>query len=130
MLLSDDTLGIYKDDEKFMAIASYPFHRPYREAESLGYKVSKASNNPTPIKAIYLLEKVNADKNVILTELKGIEKYKAFHFSTFIEFNFLKQYRFQILSEMANIIPVYKVTLPWDINRLSTVHKVISEHRI
>ena len=124
-LLSDDTLGIYEEQGTFMAVASYPFHRPYRETESLGYKVTKVMKNPKPLKAVYLLEKSEPDAVVVIEELKGIAKYKAFHFSTFINFDFLKEQRFRTLSAMADRIPVYKITLPWDLERLSEIHEKI-----
>ena len=129
-LLSDDTLGIYKEEGSFKAVASYPFHRPYREAESLGYKVTSVINEPLAIKAVYLLEKSDAEAEVVITEVKGIEKYRAFHFSTFINFDFMKEHRFKTLSEMANAITVYKVTVPWDKKRLSEVYKQIVENTI
>lgn len=125
-LLSDDTLGIYERDGIFMAVPSYPFHRPYREPESLGYKVDTAVCGPKPIHALFLLEKSDAEADVVIEELKGIEKYKAFHFSTFISFDFLKDYRFNLLSKMANTIPVHRVKVPWEITRLDDVyHEII-----
>lgn len=126
-LLSDDTLGVYKKNGDYVAVASYPFHRPYRKAESLGDKVVNVSTHPKPIKAIFLLEKSEARADVAIEELKGIEKYKAFHFSTFINFDFLQQHRFQLLGEMANTLPVYKVSVPWDITRIDEVyHSIIT----
>jgi len=127
-LLSDDTLGVYEEQGSFMAVASYPFHRPYREAESLGYKVTNVMQEPKPLKAVYLLEKSEANAEVVIEEVKGMDKYRAFHFSTFINFDFLKEQRFKTLSKMANNIPVYKVTVPWDLERLPEVYTHIVEH--
>ena len=124
-LFSDDTLGVYKEGRTFKAVASYPFHRPFREAESLGYKVTKVISEPKAIKALFLLEKSDADADVVITEITGIEKYRAFHFSTFINFDFMKEKRFKALSEMANGIAVYKVAVPWKLERLTEVYKAI-----
>ena len=129
-LLSDDTLGVFEEEGRFMAVASYPFHRPYREAESLGYKVTDVMKEPKPLKAVYLLEKAEPDADVIIEEVKGVVKYKAFHFSTFINFDFMKEKRFKALSEMANTITVYKITVPWDMKRLPEVYKQIVENTI
>ena len=129
-LLADDTLGIYKDAETFKAVASYPFHRPFREAESLGYKVSNVNIHPRAVKAVYLLEKSDADAEITITKIKGVEKYRAFHFSTFINFDFLKEKRFKSLSEMANAITVYKVSVPWKLERLPEVYTAIVETAI
>ncbi len=127
-LLSDDTLGVYKEKDTYMAVASYPFHRPYREAESLGYKTTNVLHEPKPIDAVYILEKVEADAEVHIETLRGVSKYKAFHMSNFINFDFLKQQRFEVFSKMANTIVVYKVTVPWDIERLFEVYKAIVEN--
>ena len=129
-LISDDTVGVYEDNGTFKVVASYPFHRPYREAESLGFKVTKVMHDPKPIHAVYLLEKSDADAKVVIEEVKGIAKYRAFHFSTFINFDFLKEQHFKILSTMANKIPVYKVTVPWDLKRLPEVYEKILEHTV
>ena len=124
-LFSDDTLGVYEVDGIVKAVASYPFHRPFREPESLGYSVSNVSRDPRTIRALFLLEKSDEKAEVSLTEVKGIEKYRAFHFSTFINFDFMKAKRFKALSMMANSITVYKVTVPWDIKRLGEVYEKI-----
>ncbi len=128
-LLSDDTLGIYKEDDSYVAVASYPFHRPFRDPESLGYKVTNVMKDPKPIKAIYLLEKSGSQEAVFIEEVKGIDKFRAFHFSTFINFDFLKEYRFKTLSSMARTLPVYRVIVPWNIERLPEVYKKIITHK-
>jgi len=127
-LLSDDTLGIYQEKDVFMAVSSYPFHRPYREAESLGYKVTNVATNAKPIKAFFLLEKGEKRADVKIKELKGVEKYRAFHFSTFINFEFMQEEHFRVLSTMAQSIPIYSVTIPWDLSRLPEVYNTIVKH--
>jgi len=127
-LISDDTLGVYEEEGTFMVVASYPFHRPYREAESLGYKVTDVMKERKPLKAVYLLEKAEPDVEIIIEEVKGIAKYRAFHFSTFINFDFLKSQHFKMIGKMANTVPVYKVSVPWDLERLSEVRRKIVEH--
>jgi len=129
-LVSDDTLGVYEEQGVFMAVASYPFHRPYREAESLGYKVIDVMKEPKPLNAVYLLEKAEADAEIMIEEVKGMDKYRAFHFSTFINFDFLKAQRFKTLGKMANTVPVYKVTVPWNLERLHEVYAHIVEHAV
>ena len=127
-LFSDDTLGIYRVDETFMAVPSYPFHRPYREAEALGYKITNASTTPKPIKAFFLLERALPDAPIEIIEVKGIKKYRAFHFSTFVNFDFMKETRFKRLSAIAHAIPVYVVTVPWDLKRLPEVYAKIVKY--
>jgi len=128
ILLSDDTLGVYYEDDTFKAIASYPYHRPYREAESLGYKVKNTLTSPKKVKATYLLERSDAHSKVIISEVKGVEKYRALHFSVFINFDCLKDVQFKTLSSFVNVTSVYKVTLPWDLARLNEVYDAIIRH--
>ena len=102
-MLSDDSLGIDKRGDKYYAIASYPVHRPYRELETLGYPVENFATEPKPLHAVYLLEKSEPDVEVEIIEIKGIEKFKAFHYSTFIDFDFMKKERFDSFSEWQNM---------------------------
>ncbi len=126
-MLSDDSMAIDKRGDTYYAIASYPFHRPYREVETLGYPVENFATDPKPLHAVYLLEKSEPDAEVKITELKGIEKFKAFHYSSFIDFSFMKQERFAFFTEMAKQVPVYKVKVPWDLQRLDEVYHAIVE---
>jgi len=127
-LLSDDSLGIEKKGDVYYAISSYPFHRPYREVETLGYYVKNFATEPKPLHAVYTLEKAEPDADVNIEELKGIEKFKAFHYSSFINFDFMKKEQFAFFTEMAKHVPVYKITMPWDLNRLEEVYQKIVEH--
>jgi len=124
-MLSDDSMGIGKRGERYYAIASYPFHRPYRELETLGYPVKNFATEPKPLHAVYVLEKSEPDAMVEINELAGIEKFKAFHYSSFIDFAFMKQERFDFFMQMAKHIPVYQVKVPWDLERLDEVYQKI-----
>lgn len=124
-MLSDDSMAIDKRGDAYYAIASYPFHRPYREVETLGYPVENFATEPKPLHAVYLLEKSEPGAAVEIAELKGIEKFKAFHYSSFIDFSFMKQERFTFFMEMAKHIPVYRVNVPWDLQRLEEVYVAI-----
>ena len=124
-MLSDDTIAIAKHEDTYCAIASYPFHRPHREVETLGYPVVNFATEPKPLHAIYILEKSEPGALVEIVEIKGIEKFKAFYNSSFIDFNFMKQRRFVFFTEMAKHIPAYKVKVPWDIKRLGEVYHAI-----
>ena len=127
-MLSDDSMAIDKRGDTYYAISSYPFHRPYRELETLGYPVENFATEPKPLHAVYLLEKSDPDVIVEIIELKGIEKFKAFHYSAFINFSFMKQERFEFFTEMSKHIPVYKVTVPWDLERLDEVYDAILQN--
>lgn len=124
-MISDDSMAIDKRGDAYCTIASYPFHRPYREVETLGYPVENFATESKPLHAVYLLEKSEPDAAVGIEELKGIEKFKAFHYSTFINFPFMKQERFAFFTQMAKHVSVYKVNVPWDLQRLEEVYKTI-----
>ncbi len=127
-LLSDDSLGIDRQGDKYYTIPSYPFHRPYRKPETLGYSVQNFAIKPKPLHAVYLLEKSEPNAKVEISEVKGIDKFKAFHYSTFVDFSFMKQERFEFFMEMSKHVPVYRVTVPWDMERLDKVYDTIVEH--
>ncbi|PHS41849.1 MAG: hypothetical protein COB07_02075 [Sulfurovum sp.] len=124
-MLSDDSMAIDKRGDTYYAIASYPFHRPYRELETLGYPVENFATEPKPLHAVYLLEKSEPEVMVEIHELKGIEKFKAFHYTPFVNFSFMKKERFEFFAEMSKHIPVYKVMVPWNLDRLDEVYKAI-----
>ena len=126
-LISDDALGIEEKDDEYYAIPAYPYHRPYREPEELGYRVEKFASSPQAIDAVFLLKKVGADAKVSIEEVKGIEKFKAFHHSVFIEFPFRREERFAFFGKMAQSVPVYTITVPWDLERLEELYKVITD---
>jgi hypothetical protein len=126
-MLSDDALGIEKSETGYCAIASYPYHRPYRKAEDLGYLVKHFSMQNKPISALYLLNKSESEKDIKTREITGVEKFKAFHFSSYVMFNFIKERRFRFFANMAEVIPVYEITYPHDINRLPEVYQKIIE---
>lgn len=129
-MLADDTLGIEERDGKYYAIPSYPFHRPYRKLEDLGYRVENFATKVKPVDCIYLLNKSDTQKEIEIKVLKGIKKFKALHYSVFIMFEFMKQERFSFFTEMAKYIPIYEVTYPHDLKRLDEVYKKIITHEI
>lgn len=124
-MLCDDTMAIDKMDDVYYAVASYPFHRPFRQPEVLGYPVENFATKPKAVQAVYVLEKSDSDAPVMINELRGIEKFKAFHYSSFIDFSFMKQERFAFFTEMAKHVPVYSITVPWNLDRLDEVYGVI-----
>jgi len=124
-LLSDDTLAIEEKNGLFRAIASWPFHRPFREPETLGYETNNFVDRPLPIGAVFLLEKAAPNAAVTMMEVKGIEKYKALHMGSFIPIDFLKERTFTFKSELAKQIDMFRVTIPWDMNRLPEVEEKI-----
>ncbi len=126
-LISDDALGIEKRENAYHAVPAYPFHRPYREPEVLGYKVEKFAQEAKAVYAVFLLKQVDPTEPVHISRVKGIEKFKALHHAVFIEFPFRKKERFDFFSKMAQSVPVYEVSIPWDLNRLDEVYRAITK---
>ncbi len=98
--------------------------------EDLGFFVSNIAVYPKPIHAIYELERAEPDADITIDELHGIEKFKSLRYSSEINLSFKKTKRFIFLSHLAKAVPVYRVTVPWDMERLPEVHEVICRHSI
>ena len=111
-----------------MAYASYPFCRPYRKSETLGDPAKRFAEGPRTLGAVYDLKRCPAHTSVSIEEVRGIEKFKVFHYSTLIDFHCMKQERLRFFSQMAQEIPVYQVQLPWDISKLEEVYDAIIAH--
>ena len=128
IVVSDDKVATYEKDGKFFAVPSHPHHRPYREMEDLGFFVENFATETKPIHTVYELEKVEADMEIKITELKGIEKFISLRYSSEMNMFFQKSKRFKYLIEMAKKVSVFKVTVPWNIERLTEIHYQIVKH--
>ena len=127
-LVSDDKVPTFIADGKFMAVGSHPYHRPYRKFEELGYRVENFTTGFNPIHAFYELNSVEGDADITITEIKGFEKFNSLLPNYLYMFSYLRPKRLKYLSSMLNSIKVFRVQVPWDIERLSEVHKMICEH--
>ncbi len=128
VMISDDKVASVEKDGQFLALPSHPHHRPYRKMEDLGYFVKNFASEVKPIHAIYDLQKSDKDSEVHIEELKGIEKFKALQYASLMNMYFLRPKRFGFMTKVAKYVPVYRVNVPWDLNRLHEVHKKIVEH--
>ena len=127
-LVSDDKVAITEEDGVFLAIPSHSHHRPYRKVEDLGYYVTNMSSSPKTIHAIFVLHRVASEISVSISELEGIEKFKSLQFSSEINLSFLKSQRFENLGDLAKNVAIFKVNVPWDIERLGDVYTAITKH--
>lgn len=128
IMLSDDTLGIKKIDDIYHTISSYPFHRPYRKAEDLGYRVENFSTTSKPVHAVYLLRKSEQNSKINIRKIEGVEKFKVLHHSSFIMLKFMKQERFTFFTQIAKQVPLFEVNYPHDMTKLPEVYEVIVSH--
>jgi hypothetical protein len=127
-LISDDKVPTFIADGKFMAVGSHPYHRPYRKFEELGYHVNNFTDTFKPIYAFYALQLAEADANIVIEEIKGFEKFDILLPNYLYIFSWLKPKRLQYLSKMLNSIKVFRVQVPFDMERLGEVHNVIIRH--
>ena len=127
-MISDDKVAIFEEETSVLAVPSHPHHRPYRKREDLGLYVNNTSTEPKPILAIYELNPVVADAPISITKAEGIEKFKILRFSSEIRISFLKKTNFKALGSLAEKVPVYNITVPWDIQRLEEVYTAIVKH--
>jgi serine kinase of HPr protein (carbohydrate metabolism regulator) len=127
-LISDDKVAVIERGGYIRAIPSHPHHRPYRKMEDLGFFVEDMMTELQPIHAIYELERTKSDADIVITELKGMEKFTSLRVSSEMNLSFLKTKRFSLLMQISNQIPVYKVSVPWSLERLAEVHAAITEH--
>ncbi|QOR62254.1 hypothetical protein ACM66Z_01915 [Sulfurovum sp. ST-21] len=127
-LISDDKVGIFKKQEGFLLVPSHPHHRPYRERETLGCFFANTLTGVKTIDIIYDLERTAADAPIEIIELNGVDKFRSLRFGSEINLYFLKEKRFMFLAHMAQYVSVFKIKIPWDMNRLSEVYETICLH--
>ncbi len=124
-LITDDKLAVEEKEGKFFALPSYPYHRPYRQLETLGYFTDNVATTPKPIQTVYALDRTDPDSAVNITELYGIEKFKVLRYGSEFNLSFLKTDQFAFLFRLSKVVQVYRVTVPWDLERLEEVYAAI-----
>jgi hypothetical protein len=127
-MISDDKVATYEKDGRFYSVPSHPYHRPHRGIEDLGFSVHNMAKKPNQIYVIYTLEKSPPNSKIHIVELSGVEKFKSLQYASELNIDFQKQKRFEYFMKMANTVPVYKITVPWDIERLDEVYLSITIH--
>jgi hypothetical protein len=127
-LISDDKVPTFIQDDKFYIVGSHPYHRPYRKFEDLGYRVDNFISTFKPIHAFYLLEKTSPTHSVEIEEIRGFKKFNSLLPHYLFSFPWNKIQRLQYLSSINNSIRLFKVQVPWDMDRLIEVHNHIVQH--
>jgi hypothetical protein len=127
-MISDDKVATFQKEGKYYAVSSHPHNRPYRNLEDLGFFVENFSTSPKPLKFIYLLEKAEPDANITINLLSGIEKIMALRSAKEMNLFFPESKQLAYLGQIAKQISLFKVTVPWDMERLDEVYNNICEH--
>lgn len=127
-MISDDKVATYIENDQVFGVPSYPYHRPYRKVEDLGIFIENFAKENKPISKIYNLIKSEKDEKIAINEITGIKKFMALRYATDIDLQVNKESRFDMLSNIANKVKVYDITIPWDLDRLEEVYQTIIEH--
>jgi len=127
-MVSDDRVALKEEHNQIIAVSSYPYHRPYRKIEDLGVYVDNFMQGTKPLHCIYALESVDAKDEIRFHMLKGIEKFKALQYNFDFNLPLNKASSFKLIGTIASYIPVYKISIPWDLNRLDEVYLALCEH--
>jgi hypothetical protein len=121
-LLSDDKVATYFRDGQYWAVPSYPYHRPWREAEVLGAPVHNFFARPAPIQGFYVLEEGEPDSEVQIEEVTGFRKFEALLPHYLFDFGYLREQRMGWLAQLADRSLVFRVRRPWDLGRISETY--------
>lgn len=127
-MISDDRVPLFDKNSSIMAHSSYPYHRPYRKMEDLGKSVENFSTQANPVHIIYALEKVAADDTIRFKQLNGLETFTILQYSFDFNLPLNKVHSFELIAKIAKFVQVYRVSIPWDINRLEEVYHEICTH--
>ena len=128
-LVSDDKVGTYREGEQYFAVPSHPGRRPFRKFEELGYRTENFSPRRRNIHALYNLYAVEPAADVQIEEIRGHQGFTQVLPNYLFNFRFLQARRLQYLGAMLGVVPVFRVAVPWDLDRLADVYWAICDHR-
>ena len=128
VMISDDRVALNEKNSDVLATSSYAYHRPYRKMEDLGLKVPKFMTHTKKLHMIYVLEQADPTDKVTFTKLKGIETFKALQYNFDFILPLNKARSFELIAKIASMIPIYRICIPWDIDRLDEVYEKICAH--
>ncbi len=127
-MLSDDKVATFFEDEKFYAVPSHPHHRPFREFEVLGYPVEPFARQARPIHAFYVLEPAAPDAAIAIAEITGFRKFEQLLPNYLYSFHFLREQRMRWLAQLAHQSLVFRLSRPWNIQRMDEVYAAVCTH--
>lgn len=127
-MLSDDKVATFLERGRFYATPSHPHHRPYREFEVLGDAVEPFAGRVRPIHAFYVLEPAEPDAGISITEVTGFRKFEQLLPNYLFNFRFLQEQRLRWLARLAHQSLVFRVSRPWNMERMDEVYQTICAH--
>ena len=77
---------------------------------------------------IYAFERVPEDEKVTITQLSGIEKLLTLRHAKEMNLFFHESIQLVYLGEIVQKVSLYKVAVPWSLDRLNEVYDTIIQH--
>jgi hypothetical protein len=127
-MLSDDKVAVFLREGRFHAAPSYPFHRPFRQFETLGHPVKNFASRAMPIQACYALHRDAADAPIVIEEIEGFRKLELLMPNYMFDFPLLQERRLRWLGGLVDRSPVFRVSRPWGLEHLQEVYQEICLH--
>lgn len=127
-LVSDDKVPIYIEEDRWMAVGSHSYHRPFRKHEVLGYRAENFVQASSPVHAFYLLEKTGAEEDITIEGIRGFEKFNILLSQCPYAFGSNRSRHMKYVISMPSDLGVFRVKIPWDMKRLGEVYEAIIRH--
>ena len=124
-LISDDKVATFREKDRIMVVPAHPYHRPWRSFEDLGQRAGHYVAQIRPLRTLYLLERAAPDTSVTFEEIRGMKKLREILPHFLYPFPFLKREQLAYLAPLLGTLPLIRVTVPWDLERLDEVHDAI-----
>jgi len=127
-MLSDDKVATFLEHGRYCAVPSHPHHRPFRQYEVLGNPIEHFARQAPPIHAFYVLDPAAPDAGIEITEVTGFRKFEQLLPNYLFSFHFLKEQRLRWLAQLADQSLVYRVSRPWNLQRMHETYAAICAH--
>jgi len=136
-LVTDDQLALSRRDYTEVLPAP-PFYRAYRAAEELGVCAALYSAAATQLQRLYLLAPAPSGTGVLIERLFGMDAVTALfpnihyslHNSSKPDCFPLVENRFRGIADVSRRIPIARLYVPRNLNRLSEVYDLIQNDRM
>lgn len=120
-LITDDKLGTYREADRFFALPSHGYHRPFRAPGHLGIPAARTTAEATPIGLLCTLERVGAENPVRIEAVQGSGKFAHVLHNSVFAFRFRARDHLAYVSALLNEVPLVTLQVPDDIERLGEV---------
>ncbi len=127
--MADDKLGLFVENGTLMCTSSYPYCRDYRATEDLGNPVTEHQPASMEVGGIYILTRGAPEATIKIQSLKGYEAFSLLQVNRDIPLSFLRQREFRRLSSITRLARVFRLEMPWSLERSKEVAGAIADHQ-